>query len=54
MLQDASSRKRRRSLLLWGAIIISAGAAVAFGFAGYAEYNSTLLGDACRPPSLHA
>ena len=41
MLQHASSTRRRRSILLWGVIVVSAVAALAFGIVGYAEYYAT-------------
>lgn len=41
MLPTASSRRRRRSLLVWGVIIVSAGVAFVLGIVGYAEYHAT-------------
>ncbi len=43
MLDAASSRRRRRSLFLWGVIVVSAAIAVVLGVVGYAEYHSTAL-----------
>ena len=41
MLPTSPSRKRRRSLLVWGFIVVSAGAAFVLGIVGFAEYHAT-------------
>ena len=43
MLDAASSRRRPRSLFLWGVIVVSSAIAVVLGVVGYAEYHSTAL-----------
>ncbi len=40
-LQRTSSKRRRRSLFLWGAIAVCAVAALTFGIVGYADYYAT-------------
>jgi hypothetical protein len=51
MLPNPSPRKRRRPLIVWGIIIVSAILAFVLGIFGYAEYYATRLGTAA-PPSI--
>jgi hypothetical protein len=51
MSRNHPTRRRRRSLITWGLIIVSAGIAFVLGVVGYAEYYAPRL-DTSPPPSF--
>jgi hypothetical protein len=51
MSPNQPSRRRRRSLITWGFIVVSAGIALVLGILGYAEYYAPRL-DTSSPPSF--